>query len=474
MDNLASTMIHEMARRSGTEVTDEHWSILGYAYDYYKKNRVGPLYPNIRRHTGASKADIARLFPAGLSSVYVWVGIPIHSPDQNCKPLATVKVDSPREVYLDHNATTYIRDEVKDLLVDHHRRDDSFGNPSSSTELGRRAHRLVEAAREQVASCLGVNSEEIVFTGGGSAADNLAIKGVAFQHLARPGHLITSRTEHAAVLASMAFLETLGFEVTYLDVAGDGRVRPEDVARSLRDDTILVSIMAVNNEIGVINPFEEIAGLCRDAGVPFMTDAVQAFGKLPLAPKSSGISMLAISGHKIYAPKGIGALFVDEGQPLLPLIHGGGQERGRRAGTENVAAIMALGHAAKLAHRERESEHRRMCELRDYFLARLSDVAPGAIVNGSLEHRVPGNLNIGFPNIDSGSLLLSLNQIGIYVSSGSACHAGSVEASHVIAALGVDTEQYGTIRFSMGRRTDKADLDYLFAHLGELLALLAK
>jgi len=472
LPNIIHSLIHEMARRTGTALTDEHYAVLGYTHAYYEKNRVGPLYGNIRRNTGVSKDDIERLFPSALNSLYTWVGIPIHSPDKNCKPIAKIDVDRPRDVYLDHNATTYIRDEVKDLLVRHYTEHDVFGNPSSSTNAGKEAFDLVAAARESIAGCLRVAPDEIIFTGGGSEANNLAIKGIAARHTVKRAHFIASRTEHSAVLEPMRQLAAEGHDVTFLEVEPEGHVAPDTLRAAIRPDTALVAIMAVNNEIGVISPLDELGAICREHGVPFFVDACQGFGKIPLDPRAQGITMLSFSGHKIYGPKGIAALYVDDHQPLVPQLHGGGQESGRRAGTENVDAIMAFGHAAELIHAERESEHARLLALRDHFLARLYDIEPGLVVNGSLTNRTPNNLSVGFEGIDSGSLLLSLNQIGVYVSAGSACHAGGVESSHVIEALGVDTGRYGTIRFGTGLRTTEDDLDYVIEHLPRILKLL--
>ncbi|MCP4536063.1 MAG: cysteine desulfurase [Chloroflexi bacterium] len=447
--------------------------MLEYAYNYYEKHKVGPLYQNIKKHTGATRADIERLFPYGLNSVYTWVGIPIHSADSLCKPLATVSVEDFREVYLDHNATTPVRKEVAQTLIAHYADPASFGNPSSSTNLGKRAYDAIYGARVEIADCLGVRPEEIIFTGCGSEANNMAIKGIAFQHIDQKGHIISSNVEHPAVLRTLDFLQEIGFRVTLLKVNQEGRISSSSVQDSLREDTILVTIMAANNEIGAINPIGEIGAICRVAGIPLMTDAIQAFGKTALSPKEMGISLLSISGHKIYAPKGVGALYVDEEITLTKLIHGGGQEFGRRAGTENVASIVALGQAAKLIHAEMAQENERLLGLRDFFLTELCKIAPGFVINGPLENRLANNLNIGFPNVDSGSLLLSLNQIGVYVSAGSACSAGSKDVSHVIKALGVDTDHYGTIRFSFGLRTTREDLEYFIKYLPAILEQLS-
>lgn len=469
MNNLTKTLIHRMSKATGTVLTYAHWSVLEYVYDYYEKHKVGPLYQNIKRHTGATRTDIERLFPYGLNSVYTWVGIPIHSADNLCKPLATVDVEDFREVYLDYNATTPVRKEVVQTLIAHYEAPFSFGNPSSSTNLGKRAYDAVYGARVEIADCLGVRPEEIVFTGCGSEANNMAIKGIAFRHLDEKGHIISSNVEHPAVLRTLDFLQQIGFQVTLLEVDQEGRVSAQSVQDCLRENTILVAIMTANNEIGAINPVGEIGEICRAAGTPFMTDAIQAFGKVVLAPKEMGISLLTMSGHKIYAPKGVGALYVDEQISLAKLIHGGGQEFGRRAGTENVASIAAFGQAAKLIHTEMAQENDRLLGLRDFFLTELRKIVPDSIINGPLENRLANNLNVGFPNVDSGSLLLSLNQIGVYVSAGSACSAGSKDVSHVIKALGVDTDYYGTIRFSFGLRTTREDLEYLFKYLPAIL-----
>jgi cysteine desulfurase len=458
-----------MSKVSETELTDEHIRILDYVQRYYERHKVGPLFQNLKKHMGVTREDIDHLFPYGLNSVYTWVGIPIHSADQVCKPLATIQVKDFRQVYLDYNGTTPLRKEIVESLVEYTNSSEGFGNPSSSTPLGKFAYDTVREARFEIASCLDVKSEDIIFTGCGSEANNLAIKGIAFQHLDRKGHIISSKVEHASVLQTLAFLQQIGFDVTYLDVDSGGVISPQAVQDALKPETILVAIMAVNNEVGSINPVHKIGSICQSAGIPFMVDAIQAFGKIPLCPKEMGISLMSMSGHKLYAPKGVGALYVAESISLTPLIHGGGQEFGLRAGTENVGSIAAFGKAAKLSYLEMTRESERLLTLRNYFLAELREIVPDFIINGSLESRLSNNLNIGFPGIDSGSLLLSLNQIGIYVSAGSACSAGSREVSHVIKALGVDTDHYGVIRFSFGLQTAKDDLDYLFEYLPEIL-----
>ncbi|CAK0768332.1 cysteine desulfurase [Gammaproteobacteria bacterium] len=471
MDNLTRATIYLMARRSDTSLTDTHWRVLEYARAYYACHQVGPLYRNIERNTGVSHDTLDQLFPHGLQSVYRWVNIPIQVSDEiPCKPMSAIRAEDYREVFLDHNATTYLRKEVRKAIHDFLDDPEGFANPSSSSILAQKVHRIVDKARTRVARCLEVYPDEIVFTGGGSEAINLAIKGVAFRHIAQPGHLITSVTEHSAVLQSVRFLEGLGFTASYVGVDREGMVSAQAIREALRPNTQLVSIMAANNEIGTLNPIAEIGAVCRTAGVPLMVDAVQAFGKIPLTPREWGVSLLALSGHKLYAPKGIGVLYVAANQPLVPLIHGGEQEGGRRAGTENVIGILGLGLAARLAYREMTYEAKRLTHLRDRLLARLRAVEPGLIVNGSLTRRLPNNLNVGFPGIDSGSLLLSLSNIGVSVSVGSACHSGGTEASHVIRALGVDTKRYGIVRFSLGLQTTEADLDYLLHYLPRILS----
>ena len=458
-----------MSRVTNTILTDKHMQILEFTYSYYEKNRVGPLYQNIKKNTGATKEDIDQLFPHGLTSVYTWVDIPIQTGGVPCKPIATVHVEDYRDVYFDHNATSFVRDEVKRSLMDYYNSSYSFGNPSSSTNLGKKAYDIILKARIRISDCLKVNTENIIFTGSGSEANNTAIKGIAFQHLNKKGHIISSKVEHPSVLKTLQYLESIGFKVTYLGVEKDGRVTAQSVKDNLSRDTILVSIMAVNNEIGTINPISEIGAVCKAANVPFMVDGSQGFGKIKLRPGEMGISLMAMSGHKIYAPKGVGALYVSDGVSLAPLIHGGGQEYGLRAGTENVGGIMAFGLAAKLSHSEMEKENKRLMKLRNFFLEILCKIVPDIIVNGSLEHRIFNNLNIGFPKIDSGSLLLSLNRIGVYVSAGSACSAGSKEASYTIKALGVDTGRYGIIRFSFGLPNTIEDVEYLFKYLPSIL-----
>lgn len=471
LNNYVKTFINQMARRTGTYLTERHKRILEFAYTYYEKNQVGPLYKNIERYTGASRQDIEELFPNGLNSVYSWIGIPIQTANDICKPVANVKVDNRREVYFDYNATTPIRKEVRKVLSDYYNDPYNFGNPSSSTYMGKAAFDATLKSRRQIADCLGASPNEIIFTSCGTESNNMAVKGVALRYMQTrsKGHIITTCIEHSSVMEAIQFMGMFDFEVTFLDPGPDGLIKPEAVKNALRSNTILVSVMAVNNEIGTIYPIAEIAEICRLAEVPFMVDAIQAFGKIDIRPKDLGVTLMSLSGHKIYGPKGVGALFVDNDFDIDPILHGGGQEFYRRSGTENVGHIIGFGKAAECICKDRESEYHRITEIRDYFLENLDRAVPGYIVNGSLEKRSPYNLNIGFPDVDSGALLISLNQIGIYVSAGAACSAGSKEVSPVISALGVDTDKYGAIRFSFGLHTTKEDVDYLFQYLPEII-----
>jgi cysteine desulfurase len=469
MNNYTKALIQRMARLSETTLTEEHLRILEFAYDYFGKHQIGPLYRNFEKQIRVRKQTIDSFFPHGLNSIYAWIGIPIQSPNSPCKPVPEIQVKDYREVYLDHQATTYFRKEVAEVLARYNKGITGFGNPSSSTLLGKQAHDLIQAARAQVAKGLNCRPDRLIFVGGGSEANNLAIKGIAFKHLGKKGQIITSRVEHPSVLESVRFLERIGFEAHYLEVDREGRVSPQTVKDHLQANTILVAIMAANHEIGTVNPLREIGEICRKAKVPFMTDAVQAFGRMDLRPKEMGISLLSLSGHKIYAPKGIGALYVDEDCPMEPLIHGGGQEFGLRSGTENVGSICALGRASEVILKDMAKENKRLMDLGQYLLEGLRRICPDLIVNGSLSHRLPHNLSVGFPGVDGGALLLALNQIGVFVSSGAACSAGNQGGSHVLKAIGVSSDDYGVIRFSSGLKTSQEDLDYVLKYLPLIL-----
>lgn len=471
MHALAKMRCQQMAKATGTQLSPRHLTVLDYAWNYYRERRVGPLYTNIGRNTGVMREEIEDIFPNGLTSVYAWVGIPIQTTSKGCKPIALIEVDNPREVYLDNNATTPIRKEVSDALITFFRDTRSFGNPSSPYGIGGLAYDVVHRARRRIAKCLKVEANELYFTGSGTEANNLAIRGIA--NRVTGGHIISTNVEHPSVIDTLEVLQQRGYDVTFLPVAPDGTLSVEQVEKAIRPDTILVSIMAANNEIGTIYPTAEIGAVCKEHEIPFHVDAIQAFGKYRLSPKEMNVDMMTFSGHKICAPKGVGAIWVNPAIDLVSQIDGGGQERGLRSGTENVAGILAFGLAAKLSRKEIEEENTRFAYLRQRFLKRLKETVPDAIINGTMENRLPHNLSIAIPGVDSGSILLSLDQIGVYVSAGSACSAGDDTISHVLQAIGVDNDRYGTVRFSFGRDTTKEDIDYLFEHLPKVLGNLS-
>ena len=362
--------------------------------------------------------------------------------------------------YLDHAATTPLRDEVLAAMLPY--LTDHFGNASSLHADGRRARQGLDEARESIARIMGATPREIVFTSGGSEADNLAVKGAAWAASARGRHIVTSSVEHKAVLYTCAVLERSGFEVTYLPVDGYGRVDPAEVEAAITDHTALVSIMYANNEVGTIQPIAEIGAICRRAGVLFHSDAVQAGGFLPLDVDPLGVDLLSLSAHKVYGPKGVGALFVRHGTALLPQIQGGAQERQRRAGTENVAGIVGFARAMELAQGEpaaRDAENARLAVLRDQLLARVSDT-PGLEPTGHPVERLPHNASWLIDGVEGGDLVAALDLEGVASSTGSACTSGSTEPSHVLLAMGIDPERaHGALRLTAGRSTDEADVE---------------
>ncbi|MEI8095315.1 MAG: aminotransferase class V-fold PLP-dependent enzyme [Spirochaetales bacterium] len=473
LSNYVLTQIGRMSVLTHTELTDRHLAVLEFAWRYYEKNRVGPLFLTLKKALALDKAELDRLFPHGLNSLYTWVGIPIQTADNTCKPPAKLEVADFREVYLDHNATTYIRREVGQVLHDFHEGRLGFANPSSGTLQGQAAFNQIDRCRETLAGLLGVSAPELTFTSCGTESANTVIKGVAFRAgLGRTPapHFVCSTVEHSCVLEPHKWLESLGFAVTWVNPNAEGLLEPATVEAALRPETVLVSAMMVNNEIGTINPIPELGAVCRAHGVPLFVDAVQAFGKMPLRPREWGVSFLAVSGHKIYAPKGVGLLWQAKEHTVAPLLQGGGQENGHRSGTENVGYLLALTTAAELAYNEMEREGLRLRTLRDWFLAELRRIEPGLRVNGSLEHRSDANLSVAFPGIDTGSMLLSLNNIGVSVSAGSACSSGKIKTSHVLSAIGADRPGYGTIRFSLGLNTNRDGLNYVLKYLPEILA----
>ena len=359
-------------------------------------------------------------------------------------------------IYMDHNATTPIRPEVRDKLLPFF--SELFGNPSSPHSFGQEVRVHLDEARTRIASALGASPAEIIFTSGGTESDNMAIKGVALA--LGKGHIVSSKIEHPAVMQPVSYLVKKGFEATYVDVGPGGVIDPDDVKEAIRPDTILVSIMHVNNEVGTIQPIEEISAITRNAGVPFHADAVQSFGKLPVNVDDLGVDLLSIAGHKIYGPKGVGVLYIRKGTRVDPLIIGGAQEKRRRSGTENIAGIAGFGEAAILAEQEREEVFSRLTGLRNNFIKELSDRIPEVTINGEDGKVFPSTVSASFSHVEGESLLLSLDMEGIAVSTGSACSSGTLEPSHVLVAMGIDTVlAQGTLRFSMGRGTTQEEVD---------------
>ena len=373
-----------------------------------------------------------------------------------------------RRVYLDHSATTPVRPEVREIIDKF--MGERFGNASSLHEFGREARQGLNWAREQVATAIGANPSEIYFTSGGTEADNLAVLGVAWANQERGRHIITSSIEHHAVMDACKFLETKGFRVTYLPVDAKGVVSLEKLDQVLDEETILISIMQANNEIGSLQPIKEIGERARARGIPFHTDAVQSFGKIPIDVNQLGVSLLSASAHKIYGPKGTGMLYLREGTPIHPLWYGGSQERKLRPGTENLPGIVGFGKAAELALAEMEEVAGRLNKLRDRLLNEIKTKISGVKLNGHPTCRVPGHLNLSFMGLQGQELLTLLSLKGIAASSGSACMAGASEPSHVLLAIGLTPQEVqGSIRLSFGRDNTHEDLDYILDVLPELV-----
>ena len=368
-----------------------------------------------------------------------------------------------RFVYADNAATTPVLPEVREVMMPFV--GEIYGKPSSAYGKGAEAAAPLAKARETIATLLGAKPTEIFFTASGSEADNWAIKGVASSQKAKGKHIITTKFEHHAVLHAMESLERDGYEVTYLDVNQNGVVDPADVEKAIREDTILISVMLANNEIGTIQPLKEIAAIGKAHGVTVFTDAVQAVGNIPVNVKELGVDMLAFSGHKLHAPKGIGVLYIRTGVRVRTLIDGGGQERGRRGGTENVAFAVGLAKALEIAT-ARLPEMARVKAMRDRLMAGLLDKIPYSRVNGDVEKRLDGNLNIGFEFVEGESLLMWLDANGICASTGSACNSASLEPSHVLLSIGVPHEKaHGSLRFTLSHENTEEDVDYILATL---------
>lgn len=371
-------------------------------------------------------------------------------------------------VYFDNSATTKLNEEVLKEMMPY--LTEKYGNASSIYNLGRASRKAVEEARAKVAKVLNCEADEIYFTAGGSESDNMAIRGIAYAYKSKGNHIITSKIEHPAVLETCKQLEKEGFEVTYLSVDENGFVDLEELKKSIKDTTILITIMFANNEIGTIEPIKEIGEIAKAKNILFHTDAVQAVGSIEIDVQSLNIDALSLSAHKFYGPKGVGALYLRKGIKCQKLINGGHQEKNKRAGTENVPGIVGLGKAIELAYENLEEETNKIRELRDYYVKNIEEKIPYIKINGDLEKRLPGNSNISFRFIEGEGLLLNLDLKGICASSGSACTSGSLDPSHVLLAIGLPHEiAHGSLRISIGRHNTKEEVDYLIENLIEIV-----
>ena len=372
-------------------------------------------------------------------------------------------------IYLDNAATTQVYPEVLDAMLPYFT--EYYGNPSAIYSFAGESKKAVDEARANVAALINARTEDIYFTGGGSESDNWALKATAEAYESKGKHIITSRIEHHAILHTCAYLEQKGYEVTYLDVDEDGKISLEKLEKAIRPDTILISIMSANNEIGTIEPIKEIGKIAHDHGVLFHTDAVQAFGHIPIDVEEMNIDMLSASGHKINGPKGIGVMYIRKGVKIRSFIHGGAQERKRRAGTENVPGIVGIGTAAKRAAANMEERTAKEREVRDYLIDRVLNEIPYCRLNGHRTDRLPNNANFSFQFVEGESLLIKLDMKGICASSGSACTSGSLDPSHVLLAIGLPHEiAHGSLRMTLGADTTKEDIDYTVDQLKEIVA----
>ena len=375
--------------------------------------------------------------------------------------------------YFDNAATTRVKKEVLEEMLPYF--NEKYGNPSSLYSIGRVSKKAIEESRKKVANLINCNPNEIYFTGCGSESDNTIIKGIANTYRKKGRHIITSQIEHPAVLHTCQALEKQGFEVTYLKVNKEGFINIEELRNSIRNDTILISIMFANNEIGSIQPIEMISKIARMYNIVFHTDAVQACGNIPIDVKRMGIDSLSLSGHKLYAPKGIGALYVRNGIEFEKFMDGGHQEKNKRAGTENVAGIVGLVKACEIANIHLKEHMQHLKELRDYFILQVEEKIEGAVLNGGIENRLPGNANFAFPSVDGEALLLNLDAKGICASAGSACTSGSSAPSHVLSSIGLSDElARSSLRVTFGEDNTKEDVDYLVENLCEIVQKLRK
>ncbi|MGB9680839.1 MAG: cysteine desulfurase NifS [Minisyncoccia bacterium] len=373
-----------------------------------------------------------------------------------------------KKIYLDYAATTPVDRRVLKVMLPYF--SEKFGNTMSLHSFGQEAKRILEESREVVADFLGAKSNEIIFTGSATESNNLALKGIAFANKNKERHIIISQIEHPCILESAKWLETQGFEVTRLKVDKYGLISPEDVKKAIKKDTILVSIMHANNEIGTIEPIEKIGKICREKGVLFHTDAAQSFGKIPINVNKMNIDLLTASSHKMYGPKGVALLFVREGTKIEPLLHGGGHESGLRSSTVNVPGILGFAEAVKICQREMKKEGQRLTKLRDKLIKGVLEKIPGSHLNGHPQKRLPNNINFSFDGVEGESIVMQLDFKGIAVSTGSACSSAKLEPNHVLLAIGLKPHQAnGSLRLSLGRWTKESDIDYVLKVLPQII-----
>lgn len=377
------------------------------------------------------------------------------------------------EIYLDNAATTKMDNRVYEEMLPYLK--EKYGNPSSTYKIGRDNKKIIENARKEVALNLNANPSEIYFTSGGSESDNMALKGIALSNIDKGKHIITSKIEHPAVLDTCKELEREGFEISYIGVDENGIVNLKELEDTIRKDTILISIMFANNEIGTIQPIDEIGQIAKKYNILFHTDSVQAIGNVKIDVQNMNIDSLSLSAHKFYGPKGIGILYLRDGVKFRKYLNGGHQERNKRAGTENVSAIVGMGKALELAYHSMEEHNSKIKELRDYYEQRVKEEIDNIKINGNIENRLPGNSNISFENADGEGILLNLDMQGVCASSGSACTSGSLNPSHVLLAIGVEQElAKNSLRISIGKYNTKEEVDYLVDNLKQIIDRMRK
>lgn len=370
-------------------------------------------------------------------------------------------------IYLDHGATTAVDERVLNKMIPYF--NISYGNPSSIYGIGRQNKMVIERARQEVAKVINCNPKEIYFTSCGSESDNLALKGIMYANKEKGKHIITSKVEHPAIMNTCATLKRQGFDITYLNVNKEGFVKLDELRSAIRNDTVLISIMFANNEIGTIQNIMEISKIAKENNIIFHTDAVQAVGNIKIDVQKLGVDSLSMSAHKFYGPKGVGALYVKNDINIDRIQDGGHQEKGMRSGTENVAGIVGLAEALKMSYKELDENNKKILENRNYFIEEIKENFKETTINGNLEHRLPGNINVTFKGKDSLEILLKLDEYGICASSGSACSTGEDKPSHVLTAIGLSPEEaFSTIRFSLGKENIKEDIDYTISILSKI------